>query len=60
MSAVTRAVRQQPLGLARAEAVVSMFTAAFDRMVEMLKIRVDGSTQDDAAPEERRWYGAFY
>lgn len=60
MSAVTNTVRQQPLGLARAEAVVSMFAAAFDRMIEMLKIRVDGSTRDEAASEERRWYGAFY
>lgn len=60
MSAVTNTVRQQPLGLARAEAVVSMIAAAFDRMIETLKIRVDGSTRDEAASEERRWYGAFY
>ncbi|MDH4114221.1 MAG: hypothetical protein OEU89_02010 [Burkholderiaceae bacterium] len=60
MSAVTNAARQQPLGLVRAEAVVSMFAAAFDRMIDMLRIRVDGSTRDEAASEERRWYGAFY
>lgn len=60
MSAVSSAARQQPLGLARAEAVVSMFAAAFDRMIEKLRIRVDGSTREDAPSEERRYYGAFY
>jgi hypothetical protein len=59
MPAVTSAVRQQ-MGLMRAEAVVSMLAAAFDRMIEALRIRVDGSTQEAAASEERRWYGAFY
>jgi hypothetical protein len=61
MSAATNAVRQQQqMGLMRAEVVVAMLAAAFDRMIEALRIRVDGSTREAATSEERRWYGAFY
>lgn len=46
------------LKLMRAETVVSWFTVAFDRAVDMLKIEPEVIAASDETP--KRWYGAFY